>query len=96
MNLKCMTLALAAFLTYGYCQAQTNSNGIKEDFKPSVMNQPGQDFPQVNSQGYARFRIKSPNSDSIRVSLGLGGQGGTLLAKGADGFFYGNDCRSDG
>ena len=30
---------------------------IKEDFVPSVMNQPGQQYPMVNSQGYARFRV---------------------------------------
>jgi len=89
MNLKSIPIALAIILSYGLCQAQTTSEAVKEDFKPSAMNQPGQEFPQVNSQGYARFRIKAPHSDSIRVSLGLGGQGGTLLVKGADGFFTG-------
>lgn len=62
---------------------------IKEDFVPSVLNQPGQAYPQVNSQGYARFRINAPQADTVRVSLGLGGRGGTLLTKGADGFFTG-------
>lgn len=62
---------------------------IKEDFKPSVLNQPGQQYPQVNSQGYARFRIVAPTADSVRVSLGLGGKGGTLLTKGEDGAFTG-------
>jgi len=62
---------------------------IKEDFKPSVLNQPGQLYPQVNSQGYARFRIVAPTADSVRVSLGLGGKGGTLLTKGEDGAFTG-------
>lgn len=65
------------------------SQGIKDDFKPSVLNQPGQEYPQVNSQGYARFRIHAPRADSVKVSLGLGGRGGTLLTKGADGFFTG-------
>jgi len=89
MNVKCITIALAATLIAGICQGQTNAEAIKEDFKASLMNQPGQEFPQVNSQGYARFRIKAPQSDSVRVSLGLGGQGGTRLVKGADGFFTG-------
>jgi enterochelin esterase-like enzyme len=62
---------------------------VKEDFLPSVLNQPGQQYPQVNSQGYARFRIFAPRADTVRVSLGLGGRGGTLLAKGQDGFFTG-------
>jgi enterochelin esterase-like enzyme len=66
-----------------------NAPAITEDFKPSSLNQPGQDYPQVNSQGYARFRIAAPDAKAIRVSLGLGGQGGTVLAKGADGAWTG-------
>lgn len=62
---------------------------IKEDFKPSVLNQPGQEYPQVNSQGFARFKIHSPRADSIKVSLGLGGSGGTTLAKDTGGYFIG-------
>ena len=62
---------------------------IKEDFQASGLNQPGQEYPQVNSQGYARFRIKATNADSIRVTLGLGGRGGTKLTKGTDGYFSG-------
>jgi enterochelin esterase-like enzyme len=46
-------------------------------------------YPQVNSQGYARFRIYAPQADSVKVSLGLGGRGGTVLVKGADGNFTG-------
>lgn len=65
------------------------SEQIKEDFVPSALNQPGQAYPQVNSQGYARFRINAPQADTVRVSLGLGGRGGTLLTKGADGYFTG-------
>lgn len=62
---------------------------VLEDFKPSAFNQPFQDYPQVNSQGYARFRIVAPQADSVRVTLGLGGQGGTRLTKGPDGVFTG-------
>ncbi|MDE5550375.1 MAG: esterase [Bacteroidaceae bacterium] len=53
------------------------------------MNQPGQEYPQVNSQGYARFQIKAPEARSVLVSLGLGGTGGTVLKKGADGVWTG-------
>jgi enterochelin esterase-like enzyme len=60
-----------------------------EDFKPSTLNQPGQQYPQVNSQGYARFRITAPQAQSVRVSLGLGGSGGTTLTKGEDGLWLG-------
>ena len=64
-------------------------DGVTEDFKPSVMNQPGQDYPQVNSQGYVRFRIVAPDAKAITVSLGLGGQGGTKLRRFFDGSWIG-------
>lgn len=75
--------------TSATCLAQASQPAITEDFKPSSLNQPGQEYPQVNSQGYARFRIKAPKADSVRVSLGLGGRGGTILTKGEDGFWTG-------
>ncbi len=61
-----------------------------EDFKPSTYNQPGQQYPMVNSQGYARFKIVAPQAQGITVSLGLGGaRGGTALAKAEDGSWMG-------
>ena len=85
MNRKSVFL-FAALLVSTMCFSQTE---IKEDFKPSPFNQPFQAYPQVNSQGYARFRIYAPNADSVRVSLGLGGQGGTKLLKADSGYFIG-------
>jgi enterochelin esterase-like enzyme len=89
MNFKCLIIVLATSLAGSLCKAQTGVGEIKEDFQASSLNQPGQQYPQVNSQGYARFRIKAPNVDSIRVTLGLGGRGGTKLIKGTDGYFSG-------
>ena len=63
--------------------------GVKEDFVPSELNQPGQQYPQVNSQGYARFRIEAPDAQAVTVGLGLGGQGGTKLSKTYDGSWVG-------
>ena len=81
-----LIFALSGFL----CLAQTNQPPIKEDFKPSTKNQPGQQYPMVNSQGYARFRVVAPQAQSVVVSLGLGGaKGGTTLAKAEDGFWMG-------
>jgi GH35 family endo-1,4-beta-xylanase/enterochelin esterase-like enzyme len=62
---------------------------VKEDFRPNVKNQPGQEYPQVNSEGYARFRIVAPEAKSVIVSLGLGGRGGTVLRKDKDGVWTG-------
>ena len=89
MNIKSVAIFCVAALSGGICLAQNNSPAVIEDFKPSIFNQPFQAYPQVNSQGYARFRIHAPNADSVRVSLGLGGQGGTRLTKADSGYFIG-------
>ena len=92
MTLKSSAIVLATTLFSGICYAQTQTQmqtAPLEDFKPSSFNQPFQAYPQVNSQGYARFRIYAPNADSVRVSLGLGGQGGTKLTKADSGYFIG-------
>ncbi|NLZ20306.1 MAG: glycosyl hydrolase family 10, partial [Bacteroidales bacterium] len=62
---------------------------VLEDFQPSSKNQPGQEYPMVNSQGYARFKINAPRATSVIVSLGLGGSGGTVLHKAEDGSWMG-------
>jgi GH35 family endo-1,4-beta-xylanase/enterochelin esterase-like enzyme len=62
---------------------------VKEDFQPSAMNQPGQQYPQVNSQGIVRFRVEIPEAQSVTVSLGLGGQGGTQLHRTYDNSWVG-------
>lgn len=84
MKNRILSLATVLLLSAGVCLAQ-----IKDDFKPSSKNQPGQEYPQVNSQGYARFKIFAPAADSVRVSLGLGGRGGTKLEKTEDGYWMG-------
>ena len=61
----------------------------KNDWVPNPMNQPGQDYPQVNSEGFARFRVVAPEAKSVIVSLGLGGRGGTVLRKDKDGVWVG-------
>jgi len=76
---------LAASIIAGPALAQTAAAPIAEDFQPSSLNQPGQQYPQVNSQGYVRFRVAAPDAQAVKVSLGLGGRGGTVLAKGPDG-----------
>ena len=80
---------LLVILLGSLCLAQTDQPTIKEDFKPSTFNQPGKEFPQANSQGYARFRIEAPEARSVIVSLG----GGTALQKDEDGVWMGNPAQ---
>ena len=61
----------------------------KDDWVPNPMNQPGQEYPQVNSEGFARFRVEAPDAKSVIVTLGLGGRGGTVLRKNKEGVWVG-------
>jgi predicted alpha/beta superfamily hydrolase len=89
MNLKFSTIVLTAALLGGVLTARTQTVPM-EDFKPSSLNQPGQEYPQVNSQGYVRFRILAPDAQKVVVSLGLGGtRGGTPLTKATDSLWMG-------
>jgi enterochelin esterase-like enzyme len=90
MNYRQLIVLLVILITGGICLAQTDKPEIIDDFKPSTLNQPGQEYPQVNSQGYARFRIMAPDAKSVVVSLGLGGtRGGTPLTKTENGTWTG-------
>jgi len=89
MRPKSLAMAMSIALAGMSCFAQNTPPGITEDFKPSSLNQPGQEYPQVNSQGYARFKIIAPSADSVRVSLGPAGRGGTKLKQMADSTWIG-------
>ena len=90
MKYRQLIVIFVMLITGSICLAQTDKPTIIDDFKPSTLNQPGQEYPQVNSQGYARFRIIAPHAQSVVVSLGLGGtRGGTPLTKAEDGSWMG-------
>jgi len=91
MKYRQLIVLSVMLITGGTCLAQTEQPKIIEDFKPSTKNQPGQEYPKVNSQGYARFRIIAPDAKSVVVSLGPGGtRGGTPLLKAEDGSWMGS------
>jgi enterochelin esterase-like enzyme len=56
-----------------------------EDFKPASSNQPGRQYPQVNSERRARFRIVAPQAQGVRVPE----WGGIALTKSEDGAWVG-------
>jgi enterochelin esterase-like enzyme len=53
-----------------------------EDFKPAPSNQEGKQYPQVNSERRARYRIVAPQAHTIAV-------GGTALTKDENGVWTG-------
>ncbi|MCA9241093.1 MAG: endo-1,4-beta-xylanase [Planctomycetales bacterium] len=79
---------VVAILAVAPLPAQTTDQ-IADDFHPSVLNQPSVQFPQVNSQRYAKFRVVAPQAQSVGVSLGGRERGGFELEKQADGVWVG-------
>jgi enterochelin esterase-like enzyme len=84
MNHKLLSVLLALVITGVICLAQATQTEIKEDFKPSTLNQPGQEYPQVNSERRARFRIYAPQAQSVSVNIGR-----TQLTKDKEGYWIG-------
>jgi len=56
-----------------------------EDFKPASSNQSGKQYPMVNSERRARFRVVAPQAQSVKVPE----WGGVTLTKGEDGAWVG-------
>ena len=56
-----------------------------EDFKPAPSNQAGKQYPQVNSEGRARFRIVAPQAQSVARELRAAEQSPSPRAKTARG-----------
>src|SRR5512146_2979304 len=84
MNRNLTALVLSLALSGPLCLAQASPPAEANDWKPSTLNQPGRPYPQVNSEGRARFRIVAPEAQSVSVNLG-----GTQLTKGEDGAWVG-------
>ena len=66
-------------------QTQRTPDGITDDFKPASTNQPGREYPQVNSQGRVRFRIVAPGATSVSCTF----RDSTEFVKGDDGAWVG-------
>lgn len=66
--MKNKTLA-ALVLVVGNCVALAQTNQPADDWKPSPSNMPGQDFPQVNSEGRVRARLRAPDAQNVQLNI---------------------------
>jgi len=66
-NYVIMILLLA--VTAWTVVAQDTPPAVVEDFKPSVINQPGKQFPQVNSEGRVRAQISAPEAHRVQLDI---------------------------
>jgi enterochelin esterase family protein len=92
MKTRLSVLALAFMLTGHLCTAQTNQPAV-EDFKPSSLNQPGKQYPQVNSERRVRARVAAPQAQS--VTLEFLGSTRIPLTKSDDGLWVGDSGPRD-
>ncbi len=69
MNKTILTFSLAVLMAGVPCAAQTQSS-VVEDFKPSSVNQPGKEYPQVNSEGRVRVQISAPEAKLVQLDIG--------------------------
>lgn len=61
--------ALTATFASVICFAQT-SQTVVEDFKPSTVNQPGKQYPMVNSEGRVRVQLSAPEAHKVQLDIG--------------------------
>jgi len=64
-----MRQALLSVLIFGICFAQTTQASVVENFKPASTNQPGREFPQVNSEGRVRASISAPEAQRVQLDI---------------------------
>jgi enterochelin esterase-like enzyme len=55
---------------YGDGSSDPAKDQVIEDFKPSTANQPGREFPQVNSQRRVRVQISAPDANYVQLDIG--------------------------
>lgn len=65
------SMLLAIFIACGISFAQFNfaDTGVVEDFKPATTNQPGKEFPKVNSEGRVRASISAPEATRVQLDI---------------------------
>ena len=84
-------LTLLAVLTSQLCTAQTNSPAV-EDFKPSVLNQSGKQYPRVNSERRVRARLAASGATNVLLDIGAKKY---PMTKGEDGLWVGESAPQD-
>ncbi len=70
MNHMFRTILLGAAILCGVCFAQADQPADVNDWKPSSLNQPGKQYPQVNSEGRVRTSITAPEAHTVLLDIG--------------------------
>ena len=91
MEHRLCAMVLAVVMAGATCLAQTDGAAV-DDFKPAATNQPGRQYPQVNSERRVRTRIEAPQAHTVLLDIG-----GVRypMTKGQDGAWVGDSQPQD-
>ena len=79
-------------LVAGSCVAMAQTDPPADDWKPSPSNMAGREFPQVNSEGRVRARIRAAQAQSVQLDI----SGVKFpMTKDADGMWTGDSTPQD-
>jgi enterochelin esterase-like enzyme len=90
MNHRLITILFATVIICGACFAQSDQSADANDWKPSSLNQPGKQYPQVTSDGRVRTSISAPQAQKVELDIGAVRY---PLTKGADGVWTGGESK---
>lgn len=80
------TIALVVLLVV------STSFSVAQGYKPSTANQPGQDYPMVNSEGQVKAKIHAPDAEYVQLDIGAVKYD---LTKDEEGFWVGESAPQD-
>ncbi|MCC7375462.1 MAG: hypothetical protein IT581_12475 [Verrucomicrobiales bacterium] len=84
MKPKIPCILTASLLMTRLCLGQAEAP--VEDWKPAASNQPGKEYPKVNSERRVKFRIVAPGATNVGVTF----RDSSAFTKGEDGAWYGH------
>lgn len=83
MKIPPLPIVASSLLTAIVCLGQTNAP--VDDWKPASSNQPGKEYPKVNSERRVKFRIVAPEATNVGVTF----RDSSPFTKGEDNAWYG-------
>lgn len=82
----------AWFWAAGACLAAAQANPPADDWRPAPSNMPGREYPQVNSEGRVRARLRAPDAHNVQLDI----SGVKFpMTKDADGVWMGDSTPQD-
>ncbi len=90
MKHKLTASVVLLILSSPLCLAQASQSADVNDWKPSSLNQPGKQYPQVTSDGRVRTSISAPQAQSVLLDIGAVKY---PLTKGENGVWTGGESK---